>query len=94
MDAANTANWMLTDSVRNASPHKLKIWGATMKVKWEVISEDGYLKVKHSKRGTVCACILRDGKPTDITFLNNADLKNNSIRIPAMCALNQYVSSL
>lgn len=61
------------------------------KVTWTVERDDRYVKVRHSKRGVICAALLsRDGKLTDIGFLNDADLKSNMIRMPAMAALQRW----
>lgn len=56
-----------------------------------VVCEDGYVKVVHDKRGTICAAILRNGKLEDITFIHESDRRSNMIRMPAMTALQNWL---
>jgi len=52
--------------------------------------EDGYVKVVHDKRGTICAGILKDGRIQDVTFISEEFRKQNMIRMPAMVALQNW----
>lgn len=65
------------------------------KVRWDVnLNDDGYVRVVHSERGVICAGrIDRDGRITDIAFLNEDDRKCNMIRMPAMTALAKWERS-
>lgn len=61
------------------------------KMDMQVVEEDGYVKVKHPRYGTVCAGIPgADGKVTNIEFLDPRYQKNNMIRIPAVKKLQQW----
>jgi len=59
------------------------------KSEYTVHEEDGYVKVKHPKHGTICAAIKgADGRLRDFGFMDNKFL-HNSIRQPAMDALTK-----
>jgi len=52
--------------------------------------EDGYVKVVHDKRGTICAGVLLADRVHDITFTSEEYRKQNMIRMPAMTALQNW----
>ena len=61
------------------------------KMDMQVVEEDGYVKVKHPRYGTVCAGIPgSDGRVHNIEFLDPKYQKNNMIRIPAVKKLQQW----
>jgi len=65
--------------------------GAKQKMTMTVVEEDGYVKVKHPRLGTVCAGVPgSDGKVHNIEFLDPAWQKNNMYRMPAMAALQNW----
>jgi hypothetical protein len=69
--------------------------GAEMRMSRQhtVIVEDGYVKVKHDRLGTILGCVLREGKPHDVTFVRPEYQKQNMIRMPAIVALQNWVST-
>lgn len=60
-------------------------------VRYSVVEEDGYVKIRHPKYGTVAAATIGpDGKLRNIEFTEERYRKINAIRIPAMDALIKW----
>ncbi len=61
-----------------------------MKATFEVKLVDGYVRCEHSKRGLICAGVLKNGRLSDVSFLRDEDIKCNMIRMPAMMAMQKW----
>jgi hypothetical protein len=60
-------------------------------IRYSVVEEDGYVKVRHPEYGTVAAATIGpDGKLRNIEFTEERYRKINAIRMPAMDALIKW----